>query len=106
MAAVVEPALCLTFAPVPFLVTAFILGLVTQGSKIATDTVVQTAVDDVYRGRVFSLYDVLFNVAFVGAAGVAALMLPPDGRSPLLVVLVAAIYAATAGALWRERTKG
>ncbi|MEU4061916.1 MFS transporter [Streptomyces wedmorensis] len=106
VAAVIEPALCLTFAPVPFLVTAFILGLVTQGSKIATDTVVQTAVDDAYRGRVFSLYDVLFNVAFVGAAGVAALMLPPDGRSPLLVVLVAAIYAATAGALWRERTKG
>ncbi|MFE2011595.1 MFS transporter [Streptomyces sp. NPDC059491] len=105
-AAVVEPALGLTFAPVPFLVAAFVLGLITQGAKIATDTVVQTAVDDAYRGRVFSLYDVLFNVAFVGAAGVAALMLPPDGRSALLVVLVALIYAAIALALRGERGEG
>ncbi|MFJ5828108.1 MFS transporter [Streptomyces sp. NPDC093089] len=106
VAAVVEPALGLTFAPVPFLIAAFVIGLITQGVKIATDTVVQTAVDDAYRGRVFSLYDVLFNVAFVGAAGVAALMLPPDGRSSFLVVLVALIYAAIALALRGERTKG
>ncbi|MFD9608491.1 MFS transporter [Streptomyces sp. NPDC059083] len=105
-AAVLVPALCLTFAPTPFLIAAFALGLITQGAKIATDTVVQTTVDDSFRGRVFSLYDVLFNVAFVGAAGVAALMLPPDGRSPLLVVLVAVIYAALAVALRRERQEG
>ncbi|MFF9849215.1 MFS transporter [Streptomyces litmocidini] len=105
-AAVLVPALGLPFTPAPFLVAAFVLGLITQGAKIATDTVVQTAVDDPYRGRVFSLYDVLFNVAFVGAAGVAALMLPPDGRSPLLVVLVAVIYAAIAVALRRESRKG
>ncbi|MEU5918382.1 MFS transporter [Streptomyces sp. NPDC047141] len=105
-AAVLVPALCLTFSPTPFLIAAFALGLITQGAKIATDTVVQTTVDDSFRGRVFSLYDVLFNVAFVGAAGVAALMLPPDGRSPLLVVLVAVIYAALAVALRRERQEG
>ncbi|MFE5589314.1 MFS transporter [Streptomyces sp. NPDC056549] len=105
-AAVLVPALCLAFTPTPFLVAAFVLGLITQGAKIATDTVVQTSVDDSFRGRVFSLYDVLFNVAFVGAAGVAALMLPPDGRSPLLVVLVAVIYAGLAVALRRERQKG
>ncbi|SEC97869.1 MFS transporter [Streptomyces sp. TLI_105] len=105
-AAVLVPALGLTFTPAPFLVAAFVLGLITQGAKIATDTVVQRAVDDPYRGRVFSLYDVLFNVAFVGAAGVAALMLPPDGRSPLLVVLVALVYAAIAVALRRESRKG
>ncbi|MYV67761.1 MFS transporter [Streptomyces sp. SID2131] len=105
-AAVLEPALGLTFVPVPFLVAAFLLGLITQGAKIATDTVVQTSVDDAYRGRIFSLYDVLFNVAFVGAAGVAALMLPPDGRSAPLIVLVAVIYGATAVALRGERTKG
>ncbi|MGW8762040.1 MFS transporter [Streptomyces sp. NPDC055815] len=105
-AALLVPALGLPFSPTPFLVAAFLLGLITQGAKIATDTVVQTTVDDSYRGRVFSLYDVLFNVAFVGAAGVAALMLPPDGRSPLLVVLVAVIYAALAVALHRERREG
>ncbi|MEU6927980.1 MFS transporter [Streptomyces sp. NPDC046385] len=98
-AAVLTPALGLTFARTPFLVAAFLLGLITQGAKIATDTVVQTSVDDAYRGRIFSLYDVLFNVAFVGAAGVAALMLPPDGRSAPLVILVALLYAGIALAL-------
>jgi len=95
-AAVLEPALGLWFAPVPMLVAAFVLGLVTQGAKIATDTVVQTAVDDAYRGRAFSFYDVLFNVAFVAAAAVAALMLPPDGRSAALVIGVAVLYASAA----------
>ncbi|MFJ9826915.1 MFS transporter [Streptomyces sp. NPDC101160] len=100
-AAVLTPALGLTFARTPFLVAAFFLGLITQGAKIATDTVVQISVDDAYRGRVFSLYDVLFNVAFVSAAGVAALMLPPDGRSPAIVLLVSALYALIALALRR-----
>lgn len=80
-AAVLAPALGLPFAPVPILIAAFVLGLVTQGTKIATDTVVQLAVDDAYRGRVFSLYDVLYNVGFVGAVSISALMLPSDGRS-------------------------
>ncbi|GAA2237195.1 MFS transporter [Streptomyces amakusaensis] len=102
-AAVLEPALGLPFAPVPILIAAFVLGFITQGSKITTDTVVQTTVDDAYRGRIFSLYDVLFNVAFVGAAGVAALILPPDGRSAQLVVLVALIYAGIAVTMARWR---
>ncbi|MET8680405.1 MFS transporter [Streptomyces sp. NPDC004647] len=101
-AAVLEPGLGLPFEPAPMLVAAFVLGLITQGAKIATDTVVQTSVDDGFRGRIFSLYDVLFNVAFVAAAGVAALMLPPDGHSPLLVVTVALLYAATAVATSRS----
>ncbi|WP_037840634.1 MFS transporter [Streptomyces sp. NRRL WC-3549] len=94
VAALLVPALGLPFAPAPMLVAAFILGLVTQGSKIATDTEVQTSVDDAFRGRVFSLYDVLFNAAFVAAAGVAALALPTDGRSVTVVIGVAVLYAA------------
>ncbi|CAM5707468.1 MFS transporter OS=Streptomyces fumanus OX=67302 GN=GCM10018772_12720 PE=4 SV=1 [Streptomyces fumanus] len=100
-AAVLEPALGLPFATAPLLAAAFVLGLTTQGSKIATDTIVQTSVDDAFRGRIFSVYDVLFNVAFVGAAGVAALMLPPDGRSVPLVVTVALGYAAVAVVMTR-----
>lgn len=100
-AAVLEPALALPFTPVPLLIAAFLLGLTTQGAKIATDTVVQATVDDSFRGRIFSVYDVLFNVAFVGAAGVAALMLPPDGRSIPLVITVAVIYAAITAAMAR-----
>ncbi|MHA5048070.1 MFS transporter [Streptomyces sp. SD15] len=100
-AAVLEPALGLPFAVAPMLAAAFVVGLTTQGAKIATDTIVQSSVDDGYRGRIFSVYDVLFNVAFVGAAAVAALMLPSDGRSVPLVVTVAALYAAIAAAMTR-----
>ncbi|MFE6282835.1 MFS transporter [Streptomyces sp. NPDC057877] len=100
-AAVLELVLGLPFATVPLLVAAFVLGLTTQGAKIATDTVVQSSVEDGFRGRIFSVYDVLFNVAFVGAAGMAALMLPPDGRSAVLVVTVAVIYGTVAVAMAR-----
>ncbi|MEU5677236.1 MFS transporter [Streptomyces rochei] len=101
IATVLVPALGLPFATAPLLVAAFVLGLTTQGAKIATDTVVQSSVDDAFRGRIFSVYDVLFNVAFVGAAGVAALMLPPDGRSVTLIVTVTVIYGAVAVAMTR-----
>ncbi|CAL9514681.1 putative MFS-type transporter [Streptomyces sp. enrichment culture] len=100
-AAVLEPALGLPFASGPLLAGVFVLGLTTQGAKIATDTIVQSSVDDGFRGRIFSVYDVLFNVAFVGAAAVAALMLPPDGRSVPLVVTIAVIYGAVAVAMAR-----
>ncbi|GAB3950526.1 MFS transporter [Streptomyces sparsus] len=99
LAAVLVPLLGLTFRPGPVLAAAFVLGLTTQGAKIATDTVVQATVDDAFRGRVFALYDMLFNVAFVGAAAVAALMLPPDGRSAVLVVSVAVLYAVIAASV-------
>ncbi|ATZ25655.1 MFS transporter [Streptomyces lavendulae] len=101
-AAVLVPALGLAFEPGPMLVAAFVLGLATQGVKISTDTVVQSQVEDDFRGRVFSVYDVLVNVAFVGAAAVAALMLPADGRSAALVVSVAVLYALTALMLRRR----
>ena len=105
-AAVLEPALGLWFTPTPMLIAAFVLGLATQGAKIATDTEVQTSVDDDFRGRVFSLYDVLFNVAFVAAAGVSAVVLPPDGRSAPVVIGVAALYAVVASLLLRWNGTG
>ncbi|WP_438313007.1 MFS transporter [Streptomyces sp. HUAS TT3] len=102
MAAALVLALGLFFLPGPMLVAAFVLGLATQGAKIATDTVVQSRVDDDFRGRVFSVYDVLFNVAFVLAAAVSALMLPADGQSALLIVTVSVLYALTAAYLGRH----
>ncbi len=78
------------------LVSAFFLGLASQGIKICVDTLVQTYVDDAYRGRIFSLYDVIFNVAFVAAAALAAVVLPLTGKSYGVLVALAAGYALTA----------
>jgi MFS family permease len=82
------------------LAAAYGLGLVSQGVKICVDTVVQAGVDDAYRGRVFSLYDVGFNVAFVAAAATAAAALPVDGRSPVAAMLAVVGYLVTAAAWW------
>jgi MFS family permease len=87
------------------LVAAFVLGLAAQGVKICVDTVVQTNVDDRYRGRVFSLYDVIFNVVFVAAAAVGALVIPANGKSYLLLGAIAVGYGlvAVAYTTWSHR---
>jgi predicted MFS family arabinose efflux permease len=54
-------------------------------------------VDDAYRGRVFSLYDVIFNVAFVAAAATGAVVLPDTGKSYAVLGAVAVGYLLTAG---------
>lgn len=97
LAAVFVPALGLLFAVGPSMLLALLLGVVTQGTKICADTLVQEAVEDEFRGRVFAIYDVLFNTAFVAAAGVAALVLPLNGRSVAVLVGVSVVYALTAG---------
>jgi MFS family permease len=83
------------------LVAAFFLGLASQGIKIVVDTLVQTHVEDAYRGRVFALYDVIFNVAFVAAAAAGAVVLPADGKSYVVLAGIALGYALTA--LWYAR---
>lgn len=75
---------------------AFVIGVAAQGSKICVDTIVQESVADAYRGRVFSFYDVLFNISFVGAAAFAALLLPSSGASRLVYGVVAVVYLGTA----------
>ena len=44
--------------------------------KICVDTTIQRVVSDIYRGRIFALYDVLFNAVFVAATALAAVVLP------------------------------
>jgi len=101
-AAVVEIVLGVPYRNLPFLAAAFFLGIVAQGSKITVDAIVQQSIDDAYRGRVFSFYDILFNVSFVSAAAFAALILPSNGKSYLVLAIVAAGYAGTALAYaWR-----
>lgn len=84
------------FTQPALLVAAFFLGLASQGIKICVDTLVQTHVDDAYLGRVFALYDVIFNVAFVAAAAVAAVVLPADGKSYAVLGATAIGYLVTA----------
>ena len=44
---------------------AVLLGFTAQGIKISVDTLVQRTIADEFRGRVFALYDTLFNLTLV-----------------------------------------
>ena len=50
------------------LLASFAVGLTFAWKKISVDTMVQEATPDGYRGRVFSVYDVVYNLARVVAA--------------------------------------
>ncbi|NDL58561.1 MFS transporter [Phytoactinopolyspora mesophila] len=77
-------------------VVATVLGVAAQGVKIVVDTVIHENVDDEFRGRVFSFYDVAFNATFVAAAGVAALFMPASGHSYIALGVIAAGFGLTA----------
>ena len=105
VAAVVEIGFGLPYRLPLVPVAAFGLGLAAQGFKICVDTRVQSTVEDAFRGRVFTVYDTIFNLSFVGAAVVTAIALPDSGHSPISIVvigvgylLVAATYLRVAGA--------
>ena len=92
------------YRKVPLLVAAFLLGITAQNVKICVDTLVQAHVEDGFKGRVFVLYDMVFNVALVTAAGIGALILPANGKSVTLLVVLAACYLLTAAAFaWFSR---
>ncbi|MEU4196609.1 MFS transporter [Kribbella sp. NPDC026611] len=81
----------------PALVAGGLLtGFCAQGVKISVDTLVQTRVDDVYRGRVFSLYDMIFNVGQVSAAALGAVILPDNGKSYPVLAFIVIGFAASA----------
>ena len=76
------------------LVTAFALGVCGQVVKLCADAGVQGGAADDVRGRVFALFDALFNVCYVLAVTVTALVGPADGRSPALLAAAGALYLA------------
>lgn len=94
--AITQLACGIPFALPPLLVGALMLGFAASATKICVDTIVQEDVDDGYRGRVFSLYDTLFNLTFVIAAVIAAFVLPANGKSYPVLAVICAGYAAIA----------
>jgi MFS family permease len=80
------------YAKVPLMAAAFLLGLTAQCIKICVDTLVQARVADEFKGRVFVLYDMIFNLALVVAAVIAAVILPANGKSVIILIVMAVCY--------------
>jgi MFS family permease len=101
IAAFAQAALALgTWFP-GLLAVAFVLGLSAQGVKICVDTILQAEVADGFRGRVFTVYDMVFNAVFVAAAAIAGLVLPIGGFSRPVFLALAVGYLALAAAYAR-----
>ena len=83
------------------LACALLLGFTAQGVKVCVDTTVQQHIDDEFRGRVFTFYDTLFNLALVTAAVITAAALPDSGRAPAAVITIGASYFVIAGVYFR-----
>jgi hypothetical protein len=73
-------------------VVAYVLGLSGQVLKLCADAAVQGEAGDGVLGRVFAVYDIVFNVGFVAAVSIAAVLSPPDGRAPALLAASAGFY--------------
>ena len=83
--------------------TGFFVALCGQNVKVTNDALVQSKIDDYYRGRVFAVYDVLVNGAIVSGGLIAALLLPTSGVTPWVPALVSAMYLLVALRLLRPK---
>jgi MFS family permease len=95
VALVLSAALVPTFiwgSHILLIVAAFSVAGFGQSVKVTCDALVQESIEDEFRGRVFSVYDVLVNAAIVGGAGLAALLVPTSGRSWILPAVVVFSY--------------
>jgi len=84
-------------------ITAFLTALCGQSLKVTNDALVQSKIDDIFRGRVFAVYDVLVNSAIVTGGLIAAFTLPTSGDSPILPSLVFGLYLLSASVILRAK---
>lgn len=82
--------------------SALLVGLCGQGIKVTNDALVQSKINDEYRGRVFAFYDVVVNAGIITGAIGAALALPDNGASALLPISIALAYLFAATVLMRK----
>lgn len=96
VAALVALGLAVSMLPATTLAAAFGLAGAGQVVKLSLDATVQQGIGDETRGRVFALYDTVFNAGYVVAVALAATVVPADGRAPGLLLLAAAVYVLAA----------
>ena len=77
-------------------ITAFLTAFCGQNIKVTNDALVQSKIDDYFRGRVFAVYDVVVNSAIVSGGLIAALLLPTSGVTAKVPLFVMTAYLLVA----------
>jgi MFS family permease len=95
-AAVMPIIFAFTLNEITLILMGFFTGMAGQAVKVTNDAIVQQTTSDIYRGRVFAVYDVVVNAAIVSGALLCAAFLPVSGltRSVPLGISVAYLFAA------------
>ena len=104
MFACIPPLLIYAFSvnEITMIGSAFFVGLCGQGIKVTNDALLQSKINDEFRGRVFAFYDVAVNAGIVIGAIGAALLLPDSGVTSLLPFVIALVYLFAATVLMRK----
>jgi MFS family permease len=89
-----------TFNQAAYLAIGFLMYLSRQGVAICVTTILQEDIEDVYRGRVFAFYDMMYNAFYVAGAALFAAFMPADGKSAGIVAVVAIGFAISAAVYW------
>jgi MFS family permease len=93
------------FSRVTAVIGTILIGVSYALAKIPVDTIVQEEMADMVRGRAFSLYDMLFNIARVVGIGVVGIAYQNHADSGVLVWVIAVAFfsAALAFGAWERR---
>jgi MFS family permease len=92
LAAVTQAGLGLPMTLLSVLLATFSIIFAGQVIKLCVDAAVQRDIGDETRGRVFALYDTLFNVTQVVAVGLAATVVPLNGQSHSMIIVATLLY--------------
>lgn len=82
--------------------TAFLASFFGQNIKVTNDALVQSKINDYFRGRVFAVYDVVVNGAIVSGGLIAALLLPTSGLTAKVPLFVSGAYLLVAVVVLRS----
>jgi MFS family permease len=99
-AGVVTAVIGETFNEVAYLAIGFFMYLTRQSVAISAVTILQEGIADGFRGRVFAFYDMVYNAAYAAGAALFAAFMPSNGKSTLVVGVIAVCYVAAAIIYW------
>lgn len=74
------------------ILAAFVLTAGGQVVKLCVDSATQRDIPDETRGRVFALYDTLFNITQVVAVALTAALVPENGQARWVIVVATGLY--------------
>ncbi len=103
VAAIMPIIFAFTLNEITLILMGFLTGMAGQAVKVTNDAIVQQTTSDIYRGRVFAVYDVVVNAAIVSGALLCAAFMPASGLTRAVPIGISAAYLFAALVLMNRR---